>query len=570
MLLGLAADYRLCQGDQLSIDKGLWTVAAELSLEDSPPFSSFATHTLPTETEAPHTKLVDGRWMDLILHRLSSYDLLTEKKKKLGAKKFLPPPGAEEEAKGGGKSRNQQLVIGIVIDDLIAIEKIPRCLPAPESLASQVADEMVALYEKVGLQPNASKRLRSASVADFWGAHLDGEAGLIGAPIQRVLPIAFLSSQVARLGFATRKLLEVLAGAWTSILQFRKRSMCLLESIFSVITAHSYQEIFAIPGDLVAELWLLTTLAPLCITDLRAQTSSTLSLVDASSDWKAEVVCDLPKSFMKELGRHALSKAAWRRMLTPYKALMRSRGVLAAEDEVPDGEEPLRAHPLWSAIVTSQQFSSVGRTKVKKGKHINISELEALLECEKRRGVVQSNSRLLIGSDSQVVLGSVLKGRSSSRSLNVRLKQHLPWLFGFNICSSFQYVCTGENVADDPTRDRPVGSPSASPPAWLGRAMQGEFEDMDAFLLQYELDDQSVARLPHFATPSVPPVDPLSNRNVTRCGRRNLRSLLDHQSLVAGPSHGASACSFLRWRWIFWDNCRDLNLFCLEGNPGKM
>lgn len=94
----------LRQGDQLSIDKGLWTVAAELSLEDSPPFSSFATHTLPTETEAPHTKLVDGRWMDLILHRLSSYDLLTEKKK-LSAKKFLPPPGAEDEAKGGGKSK---------------------------------------------------------------------------------------------------------------------------------------------------------------------------------------------------------------------------------------------------------------------------------------------------------------------------------------------------------------------------------------------------------------------------------------------------------------------------------
>eukprot|EP00434_Breviolum_minutum_P030991 symbB.v1.2.027409.t1/scaffold2802.1/size122644/5 len=412
-------------------------------------------------------------------------------------------------------SSNQQLVIGIVIDDLIAIEKIPRCLPGPESLASQVADEMVALYEKVGLQPNASKRLRSASVADFWGAHLDGEAGLIGAPIQRVLPI-FLSSQVARLGFGARKLLEVLAGAWTSILQFRKRSMCLLESIFSVITAHSYQEILAIPGDLVAELWPLTTLAPLCITDLRAQTSSTLSLVDASSDWKAEVVCDFSKSFMRELGRHSLSKAAWGRMLTPYKALMRSRGVLAAEDEVPDGEEPLRAHPLWSAIVTSHQFSSVGRTKVKKGKHINISELEALLECEKRRGMLQCNSRFLIGSDSQVVLGSVLKGRSSSRSLNVRLKQHLPWLFGCNIYSSFQYVCTGENVADDPTRDRSVRSPSVSPPAWLDKAMQGDFGDMDAFLLQYELDDQSVARLPHFEEPMVPPVDPLSNRKRKR------------------------------------------------------
>ena len=95
----------VAQGDQLSIDRGSWVVAGELSLEDSPPFASFATHSLPSETDNPHTKLVDSRWMDLVLHRLSCVDQLMEKKKKLSSKR-LPlanPPANSEEVKGAGK-----------------------------------------------------------------------------------------------------------------------------------------------------------------------------------------------------------------------------------------------------------------------------------------------------------------------------------------------------------------------------------------------------------------------------------------------------------------------------------
>ena len=56
----------LAQGDQLSIDRGSWLVASELSLEESPPMASFTAHTLPMDSEALYSRLIDGRWFDLV------------------------------------------------------------------------------------------------------------------------------------------------------------------------------------------------------------------------------------------------------------------------------------------------------------------------------------------------------------------------------------------------------------------------------------------------------------------------------------------------------------------------
>ena len=106
----------LAMGDQLSIDRGNWLLAGEMSLEEHPPLSAFATHTLPTELEAPHTKLVDGRWVDLFIAKLNDYDNLADKKKRLGARR-LPKPGdaaadavppkADPKKKGGGKGKGK-------------------------------------------------------------------------------------------------------------------------------------------------------------------------------------------------------------------------------------------------------------------------------------------------------------------------------------------------------------------------------------------------------------------------------------------------------------------------------
>ena len=101
----------LAMGDQLSIDRGSWLLAAEISLEDPPPLSSFSHHVLPQDNEAPYTKLVDGRWIDLFLQKLNDYENLADKKRKLAARKNIPPnpdPPVKPPKKGNGKGKTKQ------------------------------------------------------------------------------------------------------------------------------------------------------------------------------------------------------------------------------------------------------------------------------------------------------------------------------------------------------------------------------------------------------------------------------------------------------------------------------
>eukprot|EP00434_Breviolum_minutum_P008447 symbB.v1.2.007452.t1/scaffold445.1/size204899/15 len=84
----------LAAGDQMSIDRGSWVVASEILLEEPPPMSVFQSHLLPTDSEAPYTRLIDARWFEIFLQKLQDYDNLTEKKKKLSSKRFPRPEGS--------------------------------------------------------------------------------------------------------------------------------------------------------------------------------------------------------------------------------------------------------------------------------------------------------------------------------------------------------------------------------------------------------------------------------------------------------------------------------------------
>lgn len=108
----------LAAGDQMSIDRGSWIVAGEILLEEPPPMSVFQSHLLPSESEAPYTRLIDARWFEIFLQKLQDYDTLTEKKRKLSGRRFIKPDGGtagetvdpkpkpKVKAKGRGKGRN--------------------------------------------------------------------------------------------------------------------------------------------------------------------------------------------------------------------------------------------------------------------------------------------------------------------------------------------------------------------------------------------------------------------------------------------------------------------------------
>lgn len=96
----------LAQMDQLAVDRGQWVLAAEGSLEDPPPFSSFTRHSPPDYLEPQHTKLWPAVWAEAMMFRVRELDDFVEKRSRLGRRGGNQNPqlqNQEEGKKGGGK-----------------------------------------------------------------------------------------------------------------------------------------------------------------------------------------------------------------------------------------------------------------------------------------------------------------------------------------------------------------------------------------------------------------------------------------------------------------------------------
>ena len=206
--------------------------------------------------------------------------------------------------------------VGIVIDDFITLNAVPRPLQEM-SEAAKLADKMVDIYGAAGLLAHDGKRFRDALHAKFWGASLDGDAGTLRFQLEKVLPLAMLTSQLARLGWSNRKLLEVLSGAWIAALQCRRRCMCLLEVVFDEIQLHGYGENFPLSPAAIDELWALVICCPWFVTDLRASYCTEFSLVDASNEWEAEVTTQVSPCPGRRVGASVTYKSSMVKALDP-------------------------------------------------------------------------------------------------------------------------------------------------------------------------------------------------------------------------------------------------------------
>ena len=83
--------------DQAAIDSGSWLLSAEVLLDTtSPPFSSFQKKPHVDSLDSPHTRLLEARWIELMVHRLRERDSYIEVRRKLGK-----PNGARLDADTG-------------------------------------------------------------------------------------------------------------------------------------------------------------------------------------------------------------------------------------------------------------------------------------------------------------------------------------------------------------------------------------------------------------------------------------------------------------------------------------
>ncbi len=379
-----------------------------------------------------------------------------------------------------------------IIDDFILLEKVALdCTIGP--LAGDRRSKMHGMYSSVNLEAHPTKGFADAENASFWGADVDGVGGLLRACVGRTASLVWITSRIASIGVSTVGLLEVLAGGFVSVFGLRRRLMSLLDLIYVEQGSRRREDILRLPDRLVDELWSLVILAPLAVCDLRADFSESIYMVDASSWGDAVVESQLPRGVACEIHRHCVTKSCWTKLLSPFKALQREKGLLPTCSELPEDGVEYSEHPLWEVAARGLVYSLVWKKRAKSGRHINIGELRAYLKAEFVCSSKRTDVRVAVGGDSQVALGAVCKGRSASPSLNAELRASLAVHLGAGIYSSGGYVKSAHNPADDPTRGVALREPDVCLPEWWCSAGEGDCTMLDELLFDCQLLPEQIA-----------------------------------------------------------------------------
>ena len=301
-----------------------------------------------------------------------------------------------------------ELAVGIIIDDITFLDQVPKEI-SPELFTegqkrlAKICEE----YVQEGLTAHPKKTFIRQSQAEFWGVSVDGDKGTVRTACSKLVPLIEMTMRTALLGLATIKLLQILTGSWVAVLQCRKRMMVLLDELYVVQHGRQDTDVVALSPQLKDEMWSLCILGPLAVSDLRAATISQVFCSDASEEFKATVVGDVSFCFARELHRHSLVRGAWTHLLSPWKLWCKQHGELFLGEELPEGV-PLVSHPLWLTLAETLEFRVLKRKEVKKKRHINLLEMESILETEEKLAESHENFRYLLAADSQVSLGAGL------------------------------------------------------------------------------------------------------------------------------------------------------------------
>eukprot|EP00438_Fugacium_kawagutii_P018146 Skav206346 [mRNA] locus=scaffold3448:18626:25158:+ [translate_table: standard] len=258
-----------------------------------------------------------------------------------------------------GRAPRGAMAAGVVIDDVLLAEQVPRSLP--DSTLTEGVRRLGALCEEYiakGLLPHPKKTFKGEVQASIWGATVNGESGIVRPAARRLVPLLRVTLEVLAMNVASVALLEVLCGAWMSILQFRRRMMSLLDLCYAAQVNRSRHDVLELSPEMSSELWLLCALAPLAATNLRAQTGGVLAYSDASNEKVAAVRTTLPLEFARELQRHGLSRGAWSRLLTPWQCWKKLHNLgLEDDEELPAGRS---SSPVLNSLLQSSLAVHLG------------------------------------------------------------------------------------------------------------------------------------------------------------------------------------------------------------------
>jgi hypothetical protein len=312
-------------------------------------------------------------------------------------------------------------------------------LPSKAEKLCQKADET---YEAESWPRSVAKDQCDAKSGKTWGITVEGDKGTVSIAREKRLLLAAITLERLSSKWTGRQFCSLL-GLWSAILQMRRPGYSILASCFNEFSPNQLDMCKHLSHNSRIELFILSCLAPLLETNVRAEIADVIGATDASEEASGMCRVKVPFAARVKLYDRCEGKGEHVYLNLPY---------------VPNVEEKLKSS-LDALKIVNLPWKATGSVKFNIPEHINILEARALLDyvrlCVREKRVSQ---RIIVIIDSGVVKGAVRKFRSSSKGLNHVLRQLAGLCLACDLYLELLWVPTWANPSDAPSRNSSISA----------------------------------------------------------------------------------------------------------------
>eukprot|EP00435_Cladocopium_sp_Y103_P022889 s2074_g5.t1 len=166
----------------------------------------------------------------------------------------------------------------IYLDNFAAGEVGPKGSTFEDGTA--IHDEAECLWKSAGVVSADKKRKCAELTAQELGAQLDGSARTMGPSLERMIKLVHATVVLLSRKSLSRKLVQVLAGRWVHVFQFRRPAMSFLEATWEYVSSTGVR--IDLQMKVRREMFACMCALPLVHTFLGANISEVLTASDAS------------------------------------------------------------------------------------------------------------------------------------------------------------------------------------------------------------------------------------------------------------------------------------------------